>query len=57
MNKYQFVDMFPFTDKRLKSVDMFLAAVFTNRQQSVNMFACTNEGYELVVLFPRAIVR
>ncbi len=52
-----FADMVPFTDKCLKSVDMFLtnrknvdmflAAVFTNRQQSVNMFPCTNEGYDL----------
>ena len=31
--------------------------IFANRQQSVDMFPFTNEGYELVVSFPRAMSR
>ena len=38
-----------------QNVDMFLTAFFANRQRSVDMFSFTNEGYELVVSFPRAM--
>ena len=65
--EFQLIDMFPITGRRQKSadmfltnrknVDMFLGAILRTGRGALDMFPFTNEGYDSVVSFPRAMWR